>query len=438
MKLPAFEKGLLFLLILGFLCPLSSKAYSVFAHEAIIDASWKKSIVPLLKEKFPHVTENELRIAHSYAYGGALMPDMGYFPFGSVYFTNLVHYVRSGDFVNNLLAESQNINEYAFALGALSHYLTDKYGHSLATNIAVPIVYPKMGKKYGAVVTYEDDHTSHTRMEFGFDVLQTARGNYASQNYHDFIGFNVARPVLERAFLKTYGQDLNDVFGDLSLSISTFRWSVKNLLPGVTRTAWVLRKAEIKKTNPTATSKSFHYKIKKREYYQEFGKQHEKLKFKDRVIAFILATIPKIGPLKALRFKDPGPVGEKLFIKSFDTVLVFYAQDLKKLGHEKVVFRDIDYDTGMETRFGEYGLADQTYSEWLLRLQDKKFNNVTAPLKKNILAFYSKADSTQVTVKNPYDWKKTNLALQQIKAVKPIPMDSLKFSADTGNVLKTR
>ncbi|MEO6851202.1 MAG: zinc dependent phospholipase C family protein, partial [Mucilaginibacter sp.] len=140
MKLSSLKRGLFFLIFLGLFSPLSSKAYSVFAHEAVIDASWETSILPLLKAKYPAATDADLKIARSYAYGGSLIADMGYFPFGNPYFTDLVHYVRSGDFVENLVAESQNLNEFTFALGALAHYMTDEYGHSLGTNVAVPIV----------------------------------------------------------------------------------------------------------------------------------------------------------------------------------------------------------------------------------------------------------------------------------------------------------
>lgn len=403
---------------------------------AIIDASWKKSIVPLLKEKYPNATDEELRIAHSYAYGGSLMPDLGYFPFGNVYFTNLVHYVRSGDLMENLVSQSQNINEYAFALGAISHYLTDEYGHSMATNIAEPIVYPKVAKKFGSRVTYEEYPVYHARMEFGFDVLQTARGNYASQEYHDFIGFNVAKPVLERAFMLTYGQDINDVFqGKLDLAISTFRWSVKSLLPGLTRTAWALKKDEIRKLNPGMTGRKFHYKIKKREYFHTYGREREKPKFGNRIMAFIIRILPKVGPLRALKFSPPGPTAEKLFIKSFDTTLVYYNQLLTEMrGGKQLQLPDIDFDTGKPTIQGEYGLADLTYSQLLLYLQDQKYKDVTPPLQANILSFYGKGDTTsKVTEYKKYkvDWKKTYLALQQLKTVRPVPIDSLKLPIDT-------
>ena len=424
------NRHMLIILIFTLLSPLSSKAYSVFAHEAIIDASWEKSILPLLKEKYPNTTDADIKMARSYVYGGSLIADMGYFPFGNPYFTNLLHYVRSGDFIENLFSESQNLNEYAFSIGALSHYMSDKYGHSLGTNAAVPIVYPKTGQKFGNTVTYDDDNISHKRMEFAFDVLQTARGNYLPQSYHDFIGFNVARPVLERAFLKTYGEDVNEVFGDLSLAISTFRWSVKSLFPGLTRSAWSIKKADILKTNPALNSRKFHYRIKKKEYYQEFGYKREKPKFKDRIYAFIIEILPKIGPLRSLRFQDPGSAGEKLFIRSFDSTVVHYGIALNTLKDGAGIhLADIDFDTGRLTAPGEYGLADQTYSLLLIKLKDEKFQNLTSPLKENVLSFYNMADTT--TKSNEYkkdkiDWQKTYVALHQIKVVKVIPSDSLK------------
>jgi hypothetical protein len=435
MKPAAIFKCLAITIVLGLLNPLSSKAYSVYAHLAIVDASWDKSILPVLKQKYPNATDADIKIARSYAYGGSLIADMGYFPFGNPYFTNLTHYVRSGDFVENLISEAQNLNEYAFAIGALSHYMTDKYGHSLGTNKAVPIVYPKIGQKFGSVVTYDEDNTSHKRMEFGFDVLQIARGNYLPQSYHDYIGFNVAKPVLERAFMKTYGEDINKVFGNIDRTISTFRWSVTSLLPSLTRTAWQIKKNDIKKNNPTARERTFHYRLKRKEYYQEFGREREKPKFKERVYAFIIQILPKIGPLKSLRFQPPGPEGEKLFIKSFDTTVLHYGLALNTLSQgNHLNLADIDFDTGNVTTPGEYGLADQTYSFMVIKLQEEKFQNLTQPLKDNILSFYEKADTTTKSNENKkdkIDWQKTYLSLQQIKVAKPIPMDSLKFPVDS-------
>jgi hypothetical protein len=425
MKLIAAYKRPILLLLL-FVLPYSVKAYSILSHEALIDAAWDKNIKPLLKAKYPNATADEITKAEAYAYGGCMMPDIGYSPFGSAYFTDLAHYVRSGDFVENLITEARNLNEYAFAIGSLCHYMADKYGHSLGTNRIVPLVYPEMKKKFGSIVTYEENHASHSKVEISFDVLQLARGNYASEAYHNFIGFEIARPVLERAFLKTYGNDLNEVFSDFDLAVSTFRWTVKSLMPTVTRAAWVLKKDEIKKLNPGITSRKFHYNMTRKSYYKEFGSARQKPKFGARVLAFVIKALPKVGPLKTLNFTLMGPEGEKLFIKSFDTVLVHYNAALTRLNYERVELEDVDYDTGKPTISGEYGLADDTYCQMLINLQKSKFDNLTDNLQNNVLKFYANADTIALAKKYPSDWKKASVALKQIKYAPTIVQDSLK------------
>ena len=93
-----------------------SWAYSVLTHEQVVDLLWGDVIEPLLKTRYPGLTEEQLKEAHAYAYGGAVIQDLGYYPFGSADFSNLVHYVRSGDFVEALLHEAHDVNEYAFTL----------------------------------------------------------------------------------------------------------------------------------------------------------------------------------------------------------------------------------------------------------------------------------------------------------------------------------
>src|SRR5271165_3777599 len=176
-------RGLILLLIL--LAPNLMSGYSVLTHEQIVDLVWADQIEPLLRHRFPSATDDELLKAHAYAYGGCVIQDLGYYPFGSKDFSNLVHYVRSGDFVQELLLQSQDANEYAFALGALSHYTSDIAGHP-AVNEAVAIHYPKLRAKYGMSVRYAQDTTAHLKTEFGFDTLQVAKNRYAPEQYHDF------------------------------------------------------------------------------------------------------------------------------------------------------------------------------------------------------------------------------------------------------------
>src|SRR5260370_37062271 len=186
------------MLLVTLLCSASSPAYSVLTHEEIVDLVWTDELRPLLLKRFPALTEDQLKEEHAYDYGGAVIQDLGYYPFGSVEFSDLVHYVRSGDFVRELLAQSQDANEYAFALGALSHYASDIAGHP-AVNHAVAIEYPKLRAKFGESVRYAQDKTAHLKTEFGFDTVQVARKRYAPESYHDFIGVRVSKPLLERA-----------------------------------------------------------------------------------------------------------------------------------------------------------------------------------------------------------------------------------------------
>ncbi|MBK5271697.1 MAG: zinc dependent phospholipase C family protein [Bacteroidia bacterium] len=389
-------------------------AYSVLTHEAIVDAAWDKTIQPLLQQKYPGLTEEQLKEAHSYAYGGAIAPDMGYFPLGNRFFTDLVHYIRSGDFVNALLADAHDVNEYAFALGFLSHYMADMYGHFLGTNRCVPIVYPRMMRKFGSFVTYEEDQISHKRMEFAFDVLQTVKGNYASKAYHDFIGFNVSRSLLERVFRKIYGLDLNSGFKNLTFSIKIFRLSVKSLFPVLTKAAWVTKKDEILKLEPTATSRSFKNKMSRANYYQESGQKQKRPGFFTNGLSWLIRVLPKTGPLKSLKFKEPGIEGEKLFIQSFDTVLINFNSSLKLLGSENIILENIDFDTGYNTTPGEYELADVTYGKLIIMLRKINADQLHSGLKQNIIEFYSNPKAAIAAKNERIEWKRITRALKRL------------------------
>ena len=372
-----------------FLIPLKGNSFGVLTHEAIIDASWNNMILPLLKQRFPLSTEEEQKEAHAYAYGGAVAPDMGYYPFGSKLFTNLVHYVRSGDLVNALLKDAETINQYAFALGFLSHYEADVYGHPLATNISVPLVYPKLKKKFGSVMTYEQDEIAHMRMEFGFDVLEVAKGNYASPAYRDFIGFKVDTTVLSKAFFETYGIKLIEVYNNhLNRGVETFRWIVANIFPTITKAAWSQKKKTIQKKNNDPASKHFYYIMRQKQYDKQYGKGYERPGFSAKLLSFLIRVLPKIGPLRPLKFKVPTPEAEKLFQNSFDTVLSHYTANVGLLKHNFAHPQDLNFDTGKPTADCKYSLADQTYCDWLLILKAHNFKNVTPTIKNVIVTYF--------------------------------------------------
>ena len=345
-----------------------AQAYSVLTHEAIIDTLWQTSLVPILKARFPGTTDEQLKEAHAYAYGGCLIQDLGYYPFGSHMFSDLTHYVRSADFIQALVDSAGTLDEFAFAIGAAAHYSADVDGHRIAVNRSVPILYPKLRRKFGDDVTYGDDPKSHLRTEFGFDVLQVARGHYAPIAYHDFIGFQVSKDLLQRAFLQTYGLNLKDVFGTLDLSLGTYRWSVRSLIPNVTKTAWILKKDQIQKDTPSIVRKRFLYNLSRSAYRKEWGKDYRAPGFFSRFLAFMAHLLPKSGPFSGLAFKMPTAQTEQLFEESFNAAINDDRRNFANVGNGRFLVPNRDLDTGNRVSPGEYALTDKTYDALLRKL----------------------------------------------------------------------
>ena len=275
-------------LLAMFLCTSGSFAYSVLTHEEIVDLVWADELRPLLVKRFAGLTEDQLKEAHAYAYGGAVIQDLGYYPFGSVEFSNLVHYVRSGDFVQELLLQSQDADEYAFALGALAHYASDIAGHP-AVNAAVSIQYPKLRAKYGKSVRYAQDHTAHLKTEFGFDMVQVAKNRYASPQYHDFIGFQVSKPLLERAFPIVYGVELKDVLPHEDLAVGSYRFAVSRMIPQMTQVALRTHKKDMMKETPDFAKEKFLYRLSRSEYERRVGERLYEARFRHSRVVRSLA-----------------------------------------------------------------------------------------------------------------------------------------------------
>jgi hypothetical protein len=386
-------------------CAAKSSAYAVLTHEAIIDSAWDDSIRPLLLKRFPDTTPQDFLAARKFAYGGSLFQDIGYYPFGSKFFSNLIHYVRTGDYVEALLRESQNANEYAFALGALSHYLSDVDGHRLSTNIAVPILYPKLRRKYGDVVTYEEKPSAHLKTEFGFDVVQVARGNYLSESFHDFIGFDVSKELLERVIPEVYGLKFEDVFGNLGMAMGTFRFSISELIPKTTKVAWQLKEKEIMELSPQMTRSKFLYVMPRNEFEKEWGKEYKKPGFASKILAFLIRIVPKIGPFSALSFKAPTPEIEKMFLESYATTVEQYRSMLNQEKQKRrLSLENKNLDTGKITTAGEYELADETYAKLVDKLSETQFAGVMPELRQNILNYFNSSQA-RLKIKQDHDDK---------------------------------
>jgi len=366
-----------------------AEGFCVLAHEAIVDAVWQDQIVPTLKARFPGTSESAIREALAYAYGGSLIQDLGYYPFGSRRFSNLVHYVRSGDFVEALVHDSQDVNEYAFALGALAHYAGDSLGHSIAVNRVVPIIYPKLRAKYGDEVLYADSPPRHVMVEFAFDVLEVARGAFKSDVYQERIGFEVAKPVLERAFRDTYGLELEDVFGDADLAIGTYRRAVSTIIPDMTRLAWREKHDEILAATPNLTERDVVYTMTRRQYEDAFGSTYRKPGFLARLVVTIFKIVPKFGPFRPLAFTPLTPGTEQMFREGFAAACERFGTSLRALRNGRLALSDVDLDTGRRSASGANPLADETYADLLKELARRKFGDVPAALGRNINEHYA-------------------------------------------------
>jgi hypothetical protein len=375
-----------------FFTPRPAFAYSVLSHEANIDVLWDGSIKPLLRARYPSATSREIDEARAYAYGGCVIQDLGYYPFGSHFFSNLLHYVRAGDFVRALIRDAHDVNEYAFALGALGHYAADADGHRLAVNRAVPLMYPKIEAKYGDNVPYADSPSRHLMVEFGFDVVQVAGGAYAPDAYHKYIGFQVAKPALARAYREIYGVEMKDLFVNEDLAIGTYRHAVATTIPQMTQVAWKKKREQIEQVTPGIEKTRFVFNLSRRDYEKEFGTDYARPHGFGRFVGFVYALVPKIGPFRTLSFRVPTPEAERLFLESFLSTRERYRGYLEALRAGRLSLANLDLDTGRPTARGEYTLADETYAKLLDKLDDREHADVPAALRANIIAFYGAHD----------------------------------------------
>ena len=412
------------LLLVVLWCSGGLSAYSVLTHEEIVDLLWTDKIQPLLLARYPGLSEDQIREAHAYAYGGAVIQDLGYYPFGNKEFSNLVHYVRSGDFVRELLLESQDVNEYAFALGALSHYVADIDGHP-AVNQAVAIEFPKLRAKFGKSVRYAQDKTAHLKIEFGFDTVQVAKNRYASQQYHDFIGFQVSKSLLERVFPVVYGVELKDVLTHEDLAVGSYRFAVSRLIPQMTQVALQTHKKDLMRESPNFAKRKFLYRLSRSSYEKEWGKDYVKPGVGTRILSTLVRYMPRIGPFKGLAFKNPTRQTEDLYIKSINATVDQYRHLLEEVDTTTLttlVLPNCDLDSGQPTKAAEYSLADNAYAKLLGQLSERKFDRTSPELRANILDFYSDLSAAIAMKKDADDWKNVLSELDQLKSIAPTPI----------------
>ena len=406
-------------------------AYSVLTHQQMIDLAWGPSIKPLLLERYPKTTADQLRVAQSYAYGGCEIQDAGYYPFGHELFSNLTHYVRTGDFVASLIRNARNVNELAFALGALSHYVGDSIGHYEAINPSTAIAFPKLALQYGHSVTYDESPHGHIRTEFAFDIDQLTKKHFAPSAYLNHIGLRVSGDLLERAFYETYGLHLSEVLGNKRRKavIGSYRRSVRSFLPDFAHAEVLIHQNAFPTDSDDEEFQKLDQRVQQADYNNGWQNTRKKAGFKTHFLAFCVVIVPKIGPMSDLAIKIPTEETESKYVASVNRSLDTYEDLLKRLHQSPSEKPEItmkldnrDLDTGYVVQPGGYPLTDETYAKLLGLITAKATEPAPSGLKRDILAYYSDPNSPIITKKNAKAWKSVQdeLAILQSMPVVPI------------------
>jgi hypothetical protein len=386
--LSKFRRSAVFLLLLLAVWSRPAGAYSVLTHEEIIDMAWNGSIQPLLVERYPNLTPAQLREAHAYAYGGCVIQDLGYYPFGKPIFSDLLHYVRTGDFVRALFRDSKDANDLAFAIGALSHYLGDTLGHPEAINLAVSKAFPELAAKYGPNVNYAEGPHQHVRAEFAFDIDDITKHRLAPERYLNHIGFAVPVPLLARAFYDTYGLDLAKVLGHSHPKLLGYRYAVRTLLPRVAYAETILHRKRMPPDVPSPALDRFNQEIAVLSAANDWRSYRGHAGIGTHLLAGFIFILPKVGPLSDLSLRGPTPTTEQDYIDSLMHTVDVFRQTLAGAATSRDL-PNLDLDTGDAVYPGTYSLEDYTYADLLHRMTSDPASPVPAGIKRDLIAYFA-------------------------------------------------
>ena len=422
-------KALALLLLL--LITTQGTPYSVQTHEEIIDLAWKNSILPVILKHFPNLTDAQINEAHAYAYGGSAIQDFGYYPFGNAFFSDLTHYVRSGDFVISLLRNAQTPDDLAFAIGSLSHYIGDNIGHSYAINHAVPIEFPKLAQRYGPIVNYAEGPHQHVQTEFAFDINQLSKERFAPSRYLKHVGLEVPRPLLRTAFYETYGLNLPDIIGTKETSIRVYRFAVRSFLPNIARAQTILHKNSFPQDTPSDDLTQLQTELLQIATEDNWQQYRHKPGFGSHLYAGFIYIVPKVGVLKMLDIRGPNVQTEDLYIHSINRSLK--ALRLVMANYDRIdhYISNRDLDTGVVVKPGGYPLTDKTYAKLLAELTRNPTRPIPIQLKHDIQDYYADPLAPTTTKKDPKQWAAVQANLKTLDTMKtlgemdPIPDEIL-------------
>ncbi len=388
--------------------PISGGAYAIFTHQELIDLVWDRSIRPVLLERFPGLSERQLNEARAYAYGGSVIQDMGYYPVGHPYFSELTHYVRTGDFVAALFRTARNADEFAFAIGALSHYVGDSIGHAEAVNPAVGATFPNLVHKFGPVVSYEEAPIDHARVELGFDIAQLAKRRYTPEQFRRHVGFRVADQALDRALLETYGFGLGSTLGHVRPGAASYRFSVHRLMPLFSRSEVVRLGGRLNRERDDDALRQYLQLAGEIAREQQWARLYSPPGWKAHFLAILFYAVPPVGPLRVVDIKAPTAATEDMFVRSLVRSQAVLSGDLERYVSAPGRFRleNLDLDTGAPVAPGRYWLTDRTYARLVDMLTSNHPSPLPAGLVSNIQAYYAQPNAPISTRRNPEKWKR--------------------------------
>ncbi|GAA4493175.1 hypothetical protein GCM10023172_01400 [Hymenobacter ginsengisoli] len=389
----------------------SAAAFSALTHQAVVDSCWTRNLVPVLERHYAGATPAQLREARSYAYGGALLQDLGYYPGNGALFSDLTHYVRTGDFVRALLEEARDRNELAFALGALAHYAADGVGHPVGTNAVTDLVFPELYPRLGTPITYAQAPHQHAQVEFAFDVAQVQAGYYRSEDFHEAIGLRVSRSVLERAFQRTYELRLGQVLPHVGPGLAAFRFVSAELLPAAVRASEYVPAGQLRQL-PAPERQRYYERINTGHFRRRRGPRPDHLSLGMHVLVWLRPALPRLGVAPLLAFRPLPPAAFATMQASFGEALVRYQA---MLAHLATPLPNLNLDTGQPTRAGVYALADRTYAGWVQRLARTRHLELATAVQENLRLFYT-AGPPPGQDKPVVPSRQTRLALAQLIA----------------------
>jgi Zinc dependent phospholipase C len=399
------------------LIPRPGSPYSVQTHEQLIDLAWKQSIRPLLLQRYPTLTEAQIKEAHAYAYGGCAIQDLGYYPFGNTFFSDLTHYVRTGDFILNLLRDSSNANELAFAVGAMSHYLGDTIGHADAVNPSVAIEFPKLKKKYGSSVNYAESAHAHVRTEFAFDIDAISKSRFAPAAYLRYIGLEVPIPLLRRAFFETYGLDLREILGDRKPVLRGYRFAVRSFLPRIAYAEVILHKKTMPPDTPGEPFDLLKSQLAQSAIENNWDQHRKKPGIGTYSLAGLIFILPKVGVFSNLAIRGPSEQTHEKYVESLNRTIDSIRRDIRNFDKISTALPNRDLDTGAKVKPGGYRLTDDTYAKLLDRLVRDSPRPIPIGLQQDITEYYADPTAPIVTKNNPEKWARVQAELKLLQTM---------------------